>query len=60
MTTAVGGPARSSEWVGELYYNLTVFKAMQITPDVQVYLHPALAQNTGAAAVFSIRTTFNF
>jgi len=46
--------------VGELYYNFTVFKGMQITPDVQVYFHPALAQNTGTAAVFSIRTTFNF
>jgi len=57
---AVGGPALSSEWVGELYYTFTVFKGMQITPDVQVYLHPALAPNTSIAAVFSVRTTFNF
>jgi len=61
---AVAGPALSAEWVGELYYNYTVFKPMQITPDVQVYFHPALAQNighnTGTAVVFSIRTTFNF
>ena len=58
--TAVGGPARGSEWVSELYYNFTVFKAMQLTPDVQVYLNPALAPNTSIAAVFSLRTTFNF
>jgi len=57
---AVVGPARSSEWVADLYYNYTVFKAMQITPDVQVYFHPALAPNTSTAAVFSLRTTFKF
>ena len=36
-TSVAPTPARGSEWVGELYYNYTVFKAMQLTPDVQVY-----------------------
>ena len=51
---------RSAECVGELYYNYTIFKALQITPDIQVYVKPALAPNTNVAAVFSIRTTLNF
>jgi hypothetical protein len=46
--------------MGELYYNVTVFKGMQLTPDVQIYLNPALAPNTSVAAVFSLRNTFNF
>ena len=44
--------------MGELYYNYTVFKAMQLTPDVQLYVNPALAPNTNVAAVFSLRATF--
>ena len=31
---------------------------MQLTPDVQVYVNPALAPNTSVAAVFSLRATF--
>lgn len=57
---AVGGPSRGSEWVSELYYNYTVFKPLQLTPDLQVYFNPALAPNTSVAAVFLLRTTFNF
>lgn len=57
--TAVG-PARGAEWVSEFYYNYTVFKALQLTPDVQVYFNPALAPNTSVAAVFSVRATINF
>jgi carbohydrate-selective porin OprB len=56
-TSAAPTPARGSEWVGELYYNCTVFKAMQLTPDVQLYVNPALAPNTSVAAVFSLRVT---
>jgi Carbohydrate-selective porin, OprB family len=52
--------ARHSELVTELYYANTIFKGLQITPDVQVYFHPALAPNTSTAAVFSIRSTFFF
>jgi Carbohydrate-selective porin, OprB family len=57
-TSVAPTPARGSEWVGELYYNYTVFKAMQLTPDVQLYVNPALAPNTNVAAVFSLRATF--
>jgi hypothetical protein len=57
---AVGAPARGSEWVSELYYSYTVFKALQLTPDLQVYFNPALAPNTSVAAVFSLGATLNF
>jgi hypothetical protein len=52
--------ARHSELVTELYYACTIFKGLQISPDVQVYFHPALAPDTSTAAVFSIRSTFFF
>jgi Carbohydrate-selective porin, OprB family len=54
----VGGPARSAEWGAELYYNYTVFKAMQLTPDMQVYVNPVFAPNTSVAAMFTLRVTF--
>jgi Carbohydrate-selective porin, OprB family len=57
---AIEGPSRSSEWIAELYYSYTVFKALQVTPDIQLYLNPALAPNTSVAAVFSLRTTYKF
>jgi hypothetical protein len=56
----VGTPSRSSETVAELYYNYKVFKALQLTPDVQVNFNPALAPNRSVAGVFTIRTTMNF
>ena len=52
--------ARPSELVSEVYYAYTVFKGLQITPDVQLFLHPALAPNTATAAVFTIRSTLFF
>ena len=54
----IGAVAARSEWVVDGYYNFTVFKAMQIGPDVQFYPRPALAE--GAAAVISLRTTLTF
>ena len=57
---AVGVPARDAEWVAELYYSYTVFKPLHITPDVQVYLNPALAPETRLAAALTLRATFNF
>lgn len=57
---AIDVPARRSEQVAELYYSFTVFKAMAVTPDAQVYFNPALAPQTRVAAVFTLRTTFNF
>ena len=59
-TATVGEPSRGSEWVAELYYSYAVFKALQLTPDLQVYLKPVLAPNTSIAGVFSLRTTFKF
>jgi carbohydrate-selective porin OprB len=52
-----GTPAGNSEWVLESFYNFTVFKALQLSPDLQVYLNPALAPITDIAAVFSLRVT---
>jgi carbohydrate-selective porin OprB len=56
----VGEPVRNAEWVAELYYNYTVFKGLQITPDVQLYFNPALAPSSGPQAVFTLRATVTF
>jgi porin len=58
--SAVEGPAHKAEWVAELYYNYTVFKGLQITPDVQLYLNPALTPSSGPEAVFTLRATVTF
>ena len=58
--SVVGYPSRASETVAEVYYRFTIQRAIQVTPDVQVYFNPALAPNTSVAAVFSLRTTFTF
>jgi hypothetical protein len=52
--------ARPSELVAELYYAFTVFKGLQVTPDVQLFFHPALSPNAATAAVFTLRSTFFF
>jgi hypothetical protein len=57
---AVVQPARSAELGAELYYNYTLFKALRLTPDIQLYFDPALHPGTGPAAVFTIRTTAFF
>ena len=41
-----------AEWVVESYYNFTIFKALQVAPDIQLYISPALAPQTNLAAVF--------
>lgn len=56
----VDAPARRSEQLAEVYYNFAVCKALIVTPDVQLYVRPALAPDTGVAAVFTLRTTINF
>ncbi len=58
--TETGEPTRHAEEAAELYYAITIFKGLQITPDVQVTLNPVFAPSTSVAAVFSVRTTFNF
>jgi carbohydrate-selective porin OprB len=57
---AVAQPARSAEWGAELYHNYVLFKGLWFTPDIQVYLDPALKRGAGPAAVFTIRTTALF
>ena len=57
-TAALYIPARRPEWVAEAYYNFTVFKAMQLTPDIQTYLNPAFAHTANWATVVSLRATF--
>lgn len=57
---AVGEPARNAEWIAEFYYNYTVFKGLQLTPDIQLYVNPALAPSSGPEAVFTLRATATF
>jgi hypothetical protein len=57
---AVAQAARNAEWGTELYYHYTIFKGVRLTPDIQLYFNPALNPRTGAAAVFTIRTTAFF
>jgi carbohydrate-selective porin OprB len=47
--------ARPSETMIELYWATTFRSRLQITPDVQLYLQPALAPDAGVAAVFTLR-----
>lgn len=51
---------RDGEWVTELFYKATIFKAMSLTPDVQVFWNPALIPTSGPVAVFTLRTTISF
>lgn len=52
--------ARRPELVAELYYAYTVFKGLRITPDLQVFFHPALAPQTAVGAVLTICSTAFF
>ena len=58
--TAVAVPARVGEWGAEVYYNFTLTRRLQLTPDIQMFFNPALNTNAGPAAVFTIRTTAAF
>jgi porin len=57
---AVAAPARSAEWIAEGYYRYTVFKGLQLAPDVQLYFAPGLAPASGPVAVFTLRATATF
>ena len=57
---AVEEPARNAEWVAEIYYDYTVFKGLQIAPDLQFYFDPALAPASGPEMVFTLRATATF
>jgi porin len=56
----LGSGPRDGEFATELYYNYTLFKALHLTPDVQVFWNPALDRNSSTAAVFTLRTTLSF
>jgi Carbohydrate-selective porin, OprB family len=56
----VDAPARNAEWLAEAYYNYTVFKGLQVSPDIQLYLDPALAPASGPVAIFTLRATATF
>jgi hypothetical protein len=53
----VGQNVRDSEWVVETYWAWTVFKGLQVTPDVQLIIKPALKPSEDYAGVFSLRLT---
>jgi hypothetical protein len=57
---AVGQPARTAEFVAESYARYAVLAALRIGPDIQLYNHPALAADSGPAAVFSLHSTASF
>jgi len=44
----------------EVYWAWTFFKGLQITPDVQFYIHPALNSGQSNAWVFGLRTVLLF
>jgi len=48
------------EWVMEAYWAWTFFRGLQITPDVQFYIHPALNPGQSNAWVFSLRSLILF
>lgn len=52
--------ALPSETMLELYWAWTVFKRLQVTPDLQLYFQPALTPTQQLAAVFSLRVSVLF
>lgn len=50
-------PVRDYESVVESYWNIGVGKYLTITPDIQVYINPALDKSSKTATVFSLRGT---
>jgi hypothetical protein len=48
---------RPNETMAELYWAWGLFHHLLLTPDIQIYLQPALAPAQYAAAVFSLRIT---
>jgi Carbohydrate-selective porin, OprB family len=57
---AVAAPALHAEWLAEAYYDYTVFKGLQLAPDIQLYFAPALAPSAGPTAILTLRATATF
>jgi carbohydrate-selective porin OprB len=55
---------RGAEWGTEIYYRFSVFKGLQVTPDVQLFFGPTFGggptQQSGTVAVFTVRSTLFF
>ena len=56
----VGDDARAYETVLETYWAWGVGNWLTITPDIQLYINPALDRSQDTATVTSVRTTFMF
>ncbi|HEU0154713.1 MAG TPA: carbohydrate porin [Stellaceae bacterium] len=52
--------ARNAEWIAEAYYNYTIFKGLQIAPDLQLYFVRALGTDAGPEAILTLRATASF
>lgn len=57
MSLFTGTFVRPSETMVEAYWSWSVYHGFLITPDVQLYLQPALTPSSDLAAVFTIRVT---
>jgi len=53
-----GTKVRKTETVIEGFWNWGITEYMQVTPDVQFYINPALDSKQDTATVFSLRLTF--
>jgi hypothetical protein len=55
---------RGAEWGTEIYYRFSVFKGLQVTPDVQLFFGSTFGggptQQSGTVAVFTVRSTLFF
>lgn len=56
----LGSDARKMETVLETYYDFAINDYLLITPDIQMYVKPALERDTDIATVYSIRFTLMF
>jgi carbohydrate-selective porin OprB len=52
-----GSVVRPSETMLEFYWTWSAYNAVLVTPNIQLYLQPALAPSDDLAAVFTIRVT---
>ena len=55
----VGG-VRGAEWGLDVYYRYSIFRGLQVSPDLQIYFNPAFNPANSPVAVFTIRSTFLF
>lgn len=54
-------PNAPDEWVMEAYWTWTFFRGMlQLSPDIQFYINPALQPGQGSAQVYTLRAVLYF